>query len=105
MNSMTGTKIDSRWIGLNGPTRRISWIQNALMATITISSTHPADGPVRQGAFRGDQLDDAEHERRDGGNGVQRDQPGCLQQRREAHGGMLHLRDARKMEPTLGGIA
>ena len=36
---MIGAKIESRWIGLNGPTRRISWIQNELIATTNISST------------------------------------------------------------------
>ena len=28
---MIGAKIDSRWIGLHGPTSRISWIQNELI--------------------------------------------------------------------------
>ena len=32
-------KIDSRWIGLQGPTSRIWWIQNELTATAAISAT------------------------------------------------------------------
>ena len=36
---MISVKIDSRWIGLNGPTRRMVWIQNELIATDAISNT------------------------------------------------------------------
>ena len=36
---MTSVKIDSRWIGLQGPTSRIWWIQNELTATVAISVT------------------------------------------------------------------
>ena len=39
-----GTKIDSRWIGLQGPHNRIWWTQNELIATTAISATqsHPS---------------------------------------------------------------
>ena len=38
--SMISVKMASRWIGLQGPQSRISWIQKALMATTSISATH-----------------------------------------------------------------
>src|SRR5882757_9008352 len=37
--SMIGVKIDSRWIGLQGPNSLIWWIQNELSATTAISTT------------------------------------------------------------------
>ena len=36
VSAFTSAKIDSRWMGLQGPHRRISWIQNELTATINI---------------------------------------------------------------------
>ncbi len=41
---MASVKIDSRWIGLQGPTSRIWWIQNELTATVAIRATqiHPS---------------------------------------------------------------
>ena len=36
---MISVKIDSRWIGLQGPSKRISWIQNELAATMAIRPT------------------------------------------------------------------
>src|SRR6266404_7149376 len=38
ITSMIGVKIDSRWIGLHGPTSRIWWIQNELSATDAIKN-------------------------------------------------------------------
>jgi hypothetical protein len=45
---MISVKIDSRWIGLNGPTRRMVWIQRHRSHQ---QHPDPADGPVRQRAL------------------------------------------------------
>lgn len=37
--TVTSVKIDSKWIGLQGPISRIRWIQNELTATDIIRQT------------------------------------------------------------------
>ena len=44
--SITRTRIDKRWIGLHGPHRRMMWMKNELIATVSISVAH--DHPIRR---------------------------------------------------------
>jgi hypothetical protein len=57
---MISVKIDSRWIGLHGPSSRIWWIpERTDRHHGDQADPDPADGPVRQRAFGGGQLDEA----------------------------------------------
>ena len=83
---MVSVKIDSRWIGLQGPTSLIWWIQNELAATAGHQQhPDPAEGAMGQGSLGRCELDQAEHEGRHRREGMQRDRGSGIEQRREAH--------------------
>ena len=79
-------KIDSRWIGLQGPTRRISWIQNELAATMAIRPTQ-IQPTVRCGSvpFGRGELDQTQRKGGHRRKGMKGDRGSGIQQRREAH--------------------
>ena len=74
--SMIGVKIDSRWIGLNGPTRRISMDPERADATAASAAPRSSRWSGAAASPWGCELHDAERKRRHGREGVQRDRPG-----------------------------
>ena len=83
---MIGVKIDSRWIGLQGPHSRISWIQNEVSADHQHQATQIQPsvrcGSVPLGAANWTMPSPKARHRREG---MQRDRGSGIEQRRKGH--------------------
>jgi len=83
---MISVKIESRWIGLQGPSNRISlYPERTRRNDGHQADPDPADRPVRQRSLRRGEL---HHAQREGGHrrkGMNGDRGSGIQQRREGH--------------------